>query len=262
MGQSGALDILPVWGIWLFTIGVVLVAIEGGYQLGRYRRKRVQTEDSPPVGEMVAATLALLAFLLAFTFGLAASRFDQRRMLVVNEANAIGTTYLRASMLAEPYQSQVRRLLREYVDVRIHAVEPGKLKESVARSQELQAMLWEHATAAGRSNPNSIVVGLFIESLNQTIDLHTERLVIGTGSRIPPTIWWSLYFVTAVGTAVMGYHSGLAGSTRSLAIMALVLAFSVVIVLIADLDRPQEGSLRVSQQAMRDLRASIESPAP
>jgi hypothetical protein len=257
MGHVGATDFLPIWGVFLATVAVVLLSIEGGYRLGTYRRRCSEQEDRPPVGEMVAATLALLAFLLAFTFSLAASRFDVRRGLVVEEANAIGTTYLRAAMLPEPRRSEVRGLLREYVDVRLEAVEPGKLGRSIARSQELHARLWDHAAAAGRENPASIVVGLFIGSLNEVIDLHTKRLMLGAGNRIPGAIWMALYFVTIIGTAVMGYHTGLAGSGRSLAMLALVLSFSAVMALIADLDRPQEGILRVSQEAMSHLRDSL-----
>jgi hypothetical protein len=262
MGHSGAIESLPIGGIFLATVAVVLLSIEGGYRLGTYRRRRSEREDRPPVGEIVAATLALFAFVLAFTFGMAASRFDVRRGLVVEEANAIGTTYLRAAMLPEPHRTEVRKLLRDYVDVRLEAVEPGKLSRGIAQSQELHSRLWDHATALGRENPSSIVVGLFVGSLNEVIDLHTKRLMLGAGNRIPVMIWAALYFLAIVGTAVIGYHSGLAGSGRSLAIIALVLAFSAVMTLIADLDRPQEGLLRVSQQAMRDLRDSMGSPAP
>jgi hypothetical protein len=94
------------------------------------------------------------------------------------------------------------------------------------------------------------------------IDLHTERLALGVRNRIPVTIWGTLYLVAVLGTAVMGYHTGLAGSARSLAMLSLVLAFSAVMTLIADLDRPQEGLLRVSQQALADLRNSFVSPGP
>ena len=160
----------------------------------------------------------LLAFMLAFTFGLAASRFDVRRGLVIDEANAIGTTYLRAGLLPEPHRSDVRSLLREYVDVRLEAVQPGKLSQSIGRSEELHARLWAHAVAVGEKNPGSIVVGLFIASLNEVIDLHAKRLALGVRNRIPGTIWAALYFVAIIGTSVMGYHAGLAGSGRSLAL--------------------------------------------
>ena len=198
--------------------------------------------------------------MLAFTFGMAASRFEVRRELVIDEANAIGTTYLRAGLLPEPYRGEVRRLLREYVSVRLEAIRPGKLSESISRSEELQSQLWSQAAAVGEKNPASIVVGLFIGSLNEVIDLHAKRLALGVRNRIPSPIWAALYFMAVLGTAAMGYHAGLAGSGRSLAIVALVLAFSAVMTLIADLDRPQAGLLRVSQQTMLDLQRTMLSP--
>jgi len=92
------------------------------------------------------------------------------------------------------------------------------------------------------------------------IDLHAKRLALGVRNRIPNPIWVALYFMAVLGTAAMGYHAGLAGSGRSLAIVALVLAFSAVITLIADLDRPQAGLLRVSQQTMVNLQETMLSP--
>ena len=127
---------------------------------------------------MVAATLALLAFMLAFTFGLAVSRFDVRRRLVIDEANAIGTTYW-ARLLPEPYREEVRKLLREYVSVRLDAIRPESLSQSISRSEELQSQLWSQAATVEEKNPGSIVVVLFIGSLNEVIDLHAKRLALG-----------------------------------------------------------------------------------
>jgi hypothetical protein len=259
MPYGEPLDPIPLWGIFMITVAAVLLSIECGFRLGKFRRRRSELEDKPPVGEMVAATLALLAFMLAFTFGLAASRFDVRKGLVIDEANAIGTTYLRAGLLPEPYPGEVRKLLREYVSTRLEAIHPGRISQSISRSEELQSQLWSQAVAVGEKNPGSIVVGLFIGSLNEVIDLHAKRLALGVRNRIPSPVWAVLYFMAVLGTAAMGYHAGLAGSGRSLAIIALVLAFSAVMMLIADLDRPQAGFLRVSQQTMIDLQRTITS---
>ena len=111
MTDGGRLDLLPIWGVYLTTVVVVLLAFEGGLRVGPYRRRRSEQEDRPPVGEMVAATLALLAFLLGFTFGLAASRFDVGRGLVIDETNAVGTTSLRRGLLPEPYRTEVRTMI-------------------------------------------------------------------------------------------------------------------------------------------------------
>ena len=260
MQAGGPFDFLPLWCVFLATAAVVLLAIEGGFRLGDYRRRRSDGEDKPPIGEAVAATLALLAFILAFTFGLAGSWFDVRRRLVIDEANAIGTTYLRAGMLSEPHRSDVRGLLREYVDARLEATIPGKLGQVVARSEAIHARLWAHATAVAKDHPSSIVVGLFIWSLNEVIDLHAKRLGLGPRTRLPGSIWLTLYFVAGLGMSLIGYHAGLAGSCRSPAILALVLAFSAVLTLIADIDRPQEGLLRVSQQPLLDLQKGMRAP--
>src|SRR6478735_3328306 len=100
------------------------LALEGGYRLGRWRHARAEGEKEAPVGAMVGSILALFAFMLAFTFGLAASRFEARRQVVVAEANSIGTTYLRAQLLRnEQQRNESARLLREYVDVRVGGVQ-------------------------------------------------------------------------------------------------------------------------------------------
>jgi hypothetical protein len=208
------------------------------------------------VGAIVAAGLGLLAFLLAFTFGMAASRFDTRRGLVLDEANAIGTTYLRAALLPEPHRTEIRTLLRDYVDLRLEAVQPGMSVPARERSEELQSRLWAQAVVVAEKQPTPIT-GLFIQSLNEVIDLHAKRVTMGLRNRIPLTIWVALYSTAILAMAGVGYYSGLSSTTRSLATLALAIAFSGILCLIADLDRPQEGLLKVSQQAMVDLRKSL-----
>jgi hypothetical protein len=239
---------------------LVLLSVEGGYRLGTYRRSRSEEKEAP-VGAMVGATLGLLAFMLAFTFGLAATRFDTRRQVLLDEANAIGTTYLRAGMLPERREA-IRTLLRDYVDTRLDAVRSGHVTAGIRRSEHLHEQLWAQAVAIGETNPMSIVVGLFVQSLNEVIDLHAKRVTAGLRNRIPGAIWVALFGVAVLSLAAMGYHAGLSGTSRSLAELAVAVTFAVVIGLIADLDRPQEGVLKVSQQALLDLRQSMQVPRP
>jgi hypothetical protein len=261
MQYTTVLDLLPLWGLFLVIVVLVLFAIEGGHRLGRYRRSRSEQEKDAPVGAMVGSTLGLLAFMLAFTFGMAASRYDTRKSLVLEEANAIGTTYLRAAMLPDR-RDEVRGLLRDYVDARLEAVQSGEVAEGLRRAEDLQARLWTEAAAVGQQHPESILVGLFVESLNEVIDLHAKRVTAGLRNRIPGTIWVALFTIAVLSLGAMGYHSGLVGTTRSLAVIAVAFAFSAVIALVVDLDRPQEGTLTVSQQALIDLRQSMNAPAP
>jgi hypothetical protein len=252
---------LPVWALYIITIAIVLLSAEAGWRLGDYRRQRPEHEEEAPVGAMVGATIGLLALLLAFTFGMAASRYDTRRQLVLEEANAIGTTYLRAEMLPEPQQGNIRNLLREYAAMRVGGVTAIIRPENLAKSSALQDRLWADAVAVGRQNPDSIVVGLFIEALNHMIDTDAARVTAGR-SRIPKTIWVVLYLVTILAMAAVGYEFGLTGERSWPVTILLALVFTAVILLVADLDLPQQGLLRVSQQAMLDLIAKIGAPAP
>ncbi|MFO0947341.1 MAG: hypothetical protein U1D30_15630 [Planctomycetota bacterium] len=123
----------------------------------------------------------------------------------------------------------------------------------LTRSDRLQKELWSAAEDVGRHHPNSIVVGLFIQSLNEMIDVHAKRLLVAFQNRLPSGLWSVLYAVTFLTMAGVGYHEGLAESRRSLAIGVLVFTFSAVITMVVDLDRPREGLLTVSQQAMIDV---------
>lgn len=259
MEYRATLDFLPLWALFLISIGICAAALEAGHRLGNYRRKNPDPEKAEPVGVIVGATLGLLAFMLAFTFGLAATRYDDRREIVVNEANAIGTTYLRAEMLPEPHGKEVRKLLREYVDVRLEGTRLEKLSVALTKSGEIQNRLWDHAVVVGKQNPESLTVSLFISALNELIDIHSKRVWLALRTRVPNVIWLALFVVAILGMSLMGYHEGLFSNHRSLASVGLILTFSTVMLLIEDLDRSHEGLLRVSQQAMVDLKNSFPS---
>jgi hypothetical protein len=253
-------DYLPLWALFATMVGVVFFSVEAGFRLGRRRSRDPDHEPETPVVSIAGATLGLLAFMLAFTFGMAESRYEARRLLVIDEANAIGTTYLRAGFLPEPQRSKIRGLLREYVTVRVEGAKSGKIAAALARSEELQGRLWTETVALAEKTPGSIVAGLFIQSLNEVIDLHTKRVMAGSRSRIPGIVWVGLSLVTILAMAAMGYQEGLDGKRSPVATITLVLAFSAVFLLIADLDRPQEGWLKVSQQATMDLHEKMNLP--
>ncbi len=249
----GLLDGVPITGLLILMILLVLLSIEVGYRFGRHRHRRSSDEKEAPVGAMVGSTLGLLAFVLAFTFGMASARYDTRENLLLDEANSIGTTYLRAEILPERSE-EIRGLLREYVDVRLEALRTRKIAEGLRRSDEIQRRLWAHAVALGNSQPTSIPVGLFVASLNETVALHAKR-VAGARTRIPAPIWVTLLVVTVLALGAMGYHSGLSQTRRSIATLVVACVFSLIITLIADLDRQQDGFLRMSQQALSDVQA-------
>ncbi|MBI2743521.1 MAG: hypothetical protein HYX48_06360 [Chlamydiales bacterium] len=251
------MDYLPSWVIFILTILISVCLFEGGFRLGNYRRKRSKAESKAPLSSIMGATLGLLAFTLAFTFSLAASRFLERRDLVLTDANAIETTYRRAEYLPEPNQTIIRDLLREYVAIRNPSGDLAQLKQIIERSEQLQNKLWAQAVVIAKSSPNSVVAGLFIQSLNEMFDLHAKRVMTGAIIRIPDLIWAMLCFVVVLSMVGMGYYSGLTGARSVIINLAMILTFSGVVFLIADLDNSQGGFVRVSQQPMLDLLKKI-----
>ena len=255
------LDIVPLWGLFLIGSALLWLVMEIGYRVGKWRHAHMPDERDEPVSAMVTSILGLVALVLGFTFSLAATRFDSRRLAVLEEANAIGTTYLRASLLPEPQAAESARLLREYVDVRISATKADRTQKAIAQSEVMHEQLWTQAHAAAEKNPGSIMTGIYIQSLNEVIDVHAKRLLLGLNSRIPVVIWAGLFGLAMLGLAAVGYQAGLSDTRRSPAMLGLVVAFTIVLLLIADLDRGHEGLLQVSQQSMLDLQRSTQ-PAP
>src|SRR5262245_31151899 len=171
MSPSFSLDVLPLWLVFAGMLAAFLGAAEVGYQLGLIRHHREGHEKEPTVGAIASAELGLFSFLLAFTFGLAGSRFEARRDTLLEEANAIGTTYLRAKTLPEPQRTESLKLLREYVDVRVAAVQDGNLENGARRSTEIHDQLWGEATEAADKEPRSIPIGRFIHSHDSVFDM-------------------------------------------------------------------------------------------
>jgi hypothetical protein len=256
------LEQIPLWGVFLLTVIMVLLSIWVGTLLGNRRRRQPDHEAESSLGTIIGATLGLLAFMLAFTFGIAAGRLQTRMQLLLDEVNAIGTTYLRAGLLLEPHRSEIQKLLREYVDIRANLAKESipqqtkKLQKALSRSETLHDQMWSHAVAMAGTDRNSEIDALFISSLNEMIDLHNSRVTV-VQYRIPMAIWYALYLITTLSMVAVGYQAGLSGKSSLKAGIVLALTFSVVILLIADLDRAT-GSLRVSQQPMLEFQKKLQ----
>jgi len=257
MYAAGPFDVVPIPLVFVLAVAIVLLFLELGFQLGRRQAGQAEVERESSVGAMTNASLALLAFLLAFTFGFAASRLEARRAVFLAEVNAIGTAYLRASTLPEAQRAEAQVRLREYVDVRLTAATSGNIEAGVRRSLEIQTMMWQSAAALAERSPTSIVLGLYLQSLNEMIDLHTTRLTESLRVRIPPILWLVIGAITALSMGEMGYQTGLGGRRRPRSTPAFAIVFASVILLIADLDRPRGGYIRLGQEAMVELRTSM-----
>lgn len=247
--------------ICVLLMGVLVAASEIGFWL----KKRMAKGGPDTIGKadialIIGAVLTLLALLLGFTYAMAEGRFEARRQLVIEEANAIGTTYLRAKTLPESRSSEIQELLRQYTALRVEIGsrtedDPEKILEMDSRSKQLHGLLWAHAAALARENPNP-VISIFLQTLNEMIDLHAKRLA-AFRNRVPFPIYLVLFIVSTITLLAVGFYMG-AHRQRALLITAMLsLLVASVMWLIMDLDQPARGAIRTSQQSLLDLHQDL-----
>jgi hypothetical protein len=251
------MDQIPIWAFFFLTAIVAFGCIELGYQWAKHW-KTADPKGDAPVGSIVGSTLALLAFMLAFTFGIASSRFDARRLLVVDDANAIGTCYLRAGYIEEPFKTNVQSILKEYVRVRIRARTRAQILDAVSKqSGDLQNKLWAETEALAIKHPNLPAYSLFISSVNDVIDIHAKRIASVVDARVPWSVWLCMFAVGGLAMAGTGYYSGMNGRRNSPESILMVLAFSGVLLIVVDLERPWDGSISAPQTPMFNLAVQL-----
>lgn len=242
----------------------LLVITELGYRQGLAASEDYEDAGKTQLSTLQGAVLGLLALLLAFSFAMAEARFEERRALVVDESNAIGTVYLRSQMLAEPYRGDIARLLRDYVDARLNffyaGVDPVKLKDAASRAEQLQKELWDEAVAATQKYPHPVPSGMFITSLGDAYDVYEKREA-ARENHVPEIVLWLLFVVTIGAMEFVGYVCGVEKCRSHSRTMVIAVLLSLVILVIVDLDRPRRGLIEVSQESMLELRATMK-PSP
>lgn len=251
------IDWFSLPAVFLLSLIFSMVAIYTGIRLSKIG----QQQDGGSYGSVVGATIGLLAFLLAFTFNMAATRFDARKQLLLDEVNVINTTYLRAGLIAQPYRAEARKLIRRYVDLRVEAIShPDMLTKIVEETEKIQKQLWSMLVSLNDENKLVATDRFYIQSLNNMFDLQTKRVVVALQTRIPSTIWLGLYVVAVVAMVAVGYQFGAKQQRASLFVgVFMAIAFSSVLTLIADLDRAGSGTVEINQQPMLDLQKKLEN---
>ena len=252
--NESILDRSHVFLLYAGTVLLLLAGNELGYRMGRWRRTRMPEGEKTSSTAIQGSTLGLLAFVLAFTFGMAVSRFDMRKQLVLDEASAILRAHQRAQLLPEPHRSECSRLLQEYVTLRLESATPRPLAELeplVRRSEGIQQGLWQEAIAL--SERPSPMLNLFLQSLSELTDLQLKRVRAGVWNRLPTAILATLYSIAFLALTAMGYGAGLADSRTAIPSVMLILTFSAIIVLIVDLDRPRQQLFHVVQEPIADV---------
>lgn len=249
--------------IMLLTIGLwlgILLTLEAGRWLGVRHRQR-QPAGASGLGAVEGAVFALLGLILAFSFSGALGRFDARRHLIVEETNAIGTAYLRLDILPPEIRSRLQADFRRYVASRLEIYRKlpdiAAAREALARSNELQADIWQEAVAASRETGSPVAVVL-LPALNQMIDVTTTR-TIAAQTHPPAVVFAMLFAVSLVGSLLAGYSMAGAGPRSWLHILAFTITLAITISVVCDLEYPRLGFIRVDafDQALVELGQSM-----
>jgi ABC-type multidrug transport system fused ATPase/permease subunit len=250
---------LEITGMFLIPLLVVLIPIFMGQRYGIYRSKKTEDMQHTPVGTVVGSTFGLLAFMLAFTFQIVANRYDTRKELLVAEVTNIRTTYLRAGLIPEPFRTETRNLLVEYVDLRIQvAGDPSKIGHLRTRSQQILDTFWSYSEKLGELDRSSENYSLFISSINDLVDNYNQRITMALEFRIPVVILWALFIITFFSMLALGYQFGISGKGSFRINLLLGVIFAVVMFLILALDRPETGLAQVNQKPMYTLQHQLQ----
>ena len=251
---------MPVLLLLLTTFLLVVIAIEIGYRIGAAIKKRREVETESTVSSISGYVLALLAFIIAFTFGIVTDRYQARKELVREEANLLRTAWMRAEFLPDTDRIEAKNLIRQYTSLGLDAVkslDPLKVKEAMMECGRIEHQLWEMAVLNARQDMNSDVAALYIESLNDVSNVNASRVVVGLHTRIPEGIWEVLLILTLLAMVSVGYQAAIVGSRRSWATIIMALSFSLVIVMVETLDRSHTTLIPVSQFPMEYVLQSM-----
>jgi hypothetical protein len=252
---------LSSWELVLILFAIVFGTTTLGFVLGRYLRHRSE-HLREPIGVLQAALLGLVGLVLAFGLALAVGRYESRRAAVVDDANAIGTTYLRAQTLAEPIRTRSLQLLVRYTDtsIRLSRSVPttAKARQAVADGDKLQRQLWRLAGQALADAPIASAPRLYVETLNEMIDMQTVR-VAALNNRVPGAVLAVEVTFAAVALGILAFYLSILGRGVVPVLLAAALIGSLLWVTF-DLDRPERGLIRIPATPLTSLRASMELP--
>jgi hypothetical protein len=252
---------LPSWALTLLILSVMAVACILGSLLGRYLRRHTEVLREP-IGVLQAALLGLVGLILAFGLSLAVGRYEGRRAAVVAEANAIGTTYLRAQTIAEPARTESLALLRRYADLALrvsHEVpDSSQIKRTASEESIVQRRLWRLAGQSLAAAPTASAPRLYVDSLNDMIDQQTVRLS-GLNNRVPDAVLWLELLGAALALGLLALYLSVLGKGL-IPIVGAAVVVSFLVLVTFDLDRPTRGLIQIPATPLVALKATMSLP--
>jgi hypothetical protein len=252
---------LPSWAVALILVACIGGACVAGALVGRYLRRHHETLREP-IGVLQGALLGLVGLILAFGLSLAVGRYESRRAAVVAEANAVGTTYLRAQLIGEPARTESLNLLRHYSDLTLrvsHEIpNSSAMKRTAAAESVVHRRLWKLAGQSIGRAPMASADRLYVDSLNNMIDQQTVRLS-ALNNRVPGAV----LALEVIGAAVVVGLIALYMAVLGRGLLAPIAAAGLVTLLLLvtfDLDRPTRGLIEVPATPLESVRASMIPP--
>lgn len=251
----------PSPAIALLLLAALVACIELGHRAGRRRVAVTLPAVREHVNAIQAAILGLLALLLAFTFSLALQRHDSRSEAVVDEANAIGTAFLRTDLLKPPLRDEARQALARYVDLRVQEAtlaltDAASRPALVAQATGVQGTLWTIAARAAQADAASHGAAQFVQAVNDLIDSFGRRDA-ALARHVPELVTTLLFATFLLSGGILGYAAGVSDHRPSLVTYVLVVLMVVLVFIVLDLDRPRRGVIQVSHQSLVSLQASV-----
>ena len=250
---------------WMLTI-LISVVLLGATLIGLLvgRAVRDKSEDlHEPFSVMQGALLGFMGLVLAFGLSLSVGRYEARRVAVVDESNAIGTTYLRAQTLAEPERTQSLGLLKQFADtsIQLSRAVPGSAAQNRVRStsDQIQRQLWALAGQSLNNNPTGTAPRLYVDSLNEMFDSQSSR-VYGLGNRVPTPVLVLEVVGAGIALAALALHLSALGGRGIFTVMIAAGLVIVILLVTFDLDRPTRGLIRVPVGPLVNVRAGMVPP--
>lgn len=242
----------------------MLLAIEVGRSLGARGLDEGQKSDKPSAGLIDGAIFGLMGLLIAFTFSGAASRLDLRRELVMNEANAIGTAYLRLELLPAEKQATLRDLFRQYLDARLDVFQKlpdmEAAEASLARADALQTQIWPMAVKACQESGSVPATTLLLSALNEMFDVATLRTITSRVMHPPLVIFAMLFSLALISSLLAGYSLGSTRDSNRFHVVGFAAIIAATVYVILDVEYPRAGLIRVDavDQVLVELRNSMQ----
>jgi hypothetical protein len=261
--NTNPIDSISIGLIFILFTVMMVAFIEAGFRLGQVHQGKPNKSQMAQVRAIMGASLGLLAFMLAFSFSIAQSHFEARAQAYLLELNAINAVYRSAGLLDDNQEFAARDLVRQFVDSRIElqAVaadnRAGEAERLLSESNRIQSLLWRIAEETGQSGKDENSAGTYVGSVLAMIQASNQRVQATLFNRIPLIIWVTLSMMALLSMIVMGYQAGLTGTRSRLATWTLAIAFSAVMALVIDLDRPRQSLFSLNQQTMKDYQEGI-----